>query len=61
MKEHDFLLLKSKTVKKSDNLSHQWSKKENKEFERETSNWHEIYKNIYKNYKNFNISSYVRL
>ena len=55
--ERDFLLLKSKTVKKNDNSPHQWSHKENEEFERETSSWHKIYKNIYKNYKNFNTNS----
>lgn len=57
MKEHDFLLLKSKTVKKSDNDPHIWSPKEYEEFQKETLNWHEIYKNIYKNYKNFNTNS----
>lgn len=54
MSEQDFLSLKEKTVKKSDNLPHQWSTKENEEFENETISWHEIYKKMKTNYQNFN-------
>lgn len=57
MNEQDFLSLKSKTVKKADNATHKWSPLENEEFDRETLSWHEVYKNIYKNYKNFNTNS----
>ena len=34
MNEQDFLSLKSKTVKKTDNVPHKWSIIENEEFER---------------------------
>jgi hypothetical protein len=46
LEKDQFLALKKLTVKKSDNVRHQWSDRENAEFEHHISEWREVYETL---------------